>query len=74
MESLPKRSPVADVPWSVMRAQWTRLPAASITCTENWLPHSGEELRGYPIFFHYLNLKINTPEHELITDVHLPLK
>jgi AraC family transcriptional regulator len=40
----------------------------------NWLPHSGEELRGYPIFFHYLNLKINTPEHELLTDVHLPLK
>ena len=40
----------------------------------NWLPYSGEELRGYPIFFHYLNLKINTPEHELLTDVHLPLK
>lgn len=39
-----------------------------------WLPKSGEELRGFPIYFHYLNLKSNTPEHELLTDVHLPLK
>jgi AraC family transcriptional regulator len=40
----------------------------------NWLPHSGEELREFPVYFHYLNLRINTPEHELLTDVHLPLK
>jgi AraC family transcriptional regulator len=40
----------------------------------NWLPHSGEELRDFPVYFHYLNLKANTPEHELLTDVHLPLK
>jgi AraC family transcriptional regulator len=40
----------------------------------NWLPHSGEELRDFPVYFHYLNLKSNTPEHELLTDVHLPLK
>lgn len=40
----------------------------------NWLPHSGEELRDFPVYFHYLNLKTNTPEHELLTDVHLPLK
>jgi hypothetical protein len=40
----------------------------------NWLPNSGEELRDYPIFFHYLNLKMDTPKHELLTDVHLPLK
>ena len=40
----------------------------------NWLPHSGEELRDFPAFFHYLSLKSNTPEHELLTDVHLPLK
>jgi AraC family transcriptional regulator len=39
-----------------------------------WLPNSGEELRGFPIYFHYLNLKADTPEHELLTDVHLPLK
>jgi AraC family transcriptional regulator len=40
----------------------------------DWLPHSGEELRDFPVFFMYLNLKSNTPEHELLTDVHLPLK
>ena len=40
----------------------------------NWLPHSGEELRDFPVYFHYLNLRTNTPEHELLTDVHLPLK
>jgi AraC family transcriptional regulator len=39
-----------------------------------WLPKSGEELRGFPIYFQYLNLKSDTPEHELLTDVHLPLK
>jgi AraC family transcriptional regulator len=40
----------------------------------NWLPRSGEELRDFPVYFHYLNLKTDTPEHELLTDVHLPLK
>jgi AraC family transcriptional regulator len=40
----------------------------------NWLPASGEELRDFPVYFHYLNLRQNTPEHELLTDVHLPLK
>ncbi|QGM45005.1 AraC family transcriptional regulator [Methylocystis heyeri] len=39
-----------------------------------WLPGSGEELRDFPLFFHYLNLVSETPEHELITDVYLPLK
>lgn len=40
----------------------------------NWLPRSGEELRDFPVYFHYLNLKTDTPEHELLTEVHLPLK
>lgn len=39
-----------------------------------WLPGSGEELRDFPLFFHYLNLTSDTPEHELITDIYLPLK
>jgi AraC family transcriptional regulator len=39
-----------------------------------WLPSSGEELRDFPLFFHYLNLIPETPEHELVTDVYLPLK
>ena len=39
-----------------------------------WLPQSGEELRDFPLFFHYLKLMPDTPEHELITDIYLPLK
>ncbi len=39
----------------------------------DWLPASGEELRDYPLFFHYLNLLPATPEAELVTDIYLPL-
>ncbi len=39
-----------------------------------WLPNSGEELRDFPVYFHYLNLDHDTPEHEHLTDIHLPLK
>ncbi len=39
-----------------------------------WLPGSGEELRDHPVYFRYLNLRQNTKEHELLTDVHLPIK
>ena len=40
----------------------------------DWLPGSGEDLRDFPLFFHYLNLIPETPEHELVTDIYLPLK
>ncbi|PUA18608.1 GyrI-like domain-containing protein [Glaciimonas sp. PCH181] len=39
-----------------------------------WLPESGEELRDFPLYFHYRNLMPETPEHALITDIYLPLK
>ena len=39
-----------------------------------WLPESGEELRDFPLFFHYLNLIPDAAEHELVTDIYLPLK
>ncbi|ERE06033.1 AraC family transcriptional regulator [Pseudogulbenkiania ferrooxidans] len=39
-----------------------------------WLPASGEALRDFPVYFHYLNLASDTPEHLLLTDVHLPLR
>ncbi|MGH1540303.1 MAG: AraC family transcriptional regulator [Arenicella sp.] len=38
-----------------------------------WLPESGEELRDFPCFFHYLNLFPEVAEHELVTDIYLPL-
>ena len=39
-----------------------------------WLPQSGEQLRDFPIFFHYVNVGPEVKEHEMITDVYLPLK
>jgi len=39
-----------------------------------WLPDSGEELRDFPCFFHYLNFFPEVAESELITDIYLPLK
>jgi AraC family transcriptional regulator len=40
----------------------------------DWLPESGEELRDFPVFFHYLKRVPDVPEHEQVTDVYLPLK
>lgn len=39
-----------------------------------WLPKSGEELRDFPCFFEYRNFFPEVAEHELITDIYLPLK
>ena len=41
---------------------------------KQWLPNSGEELRDFPCFFHRVNLFPDIPEHEIITDIYLPLK
>lgn len=40
---------------------------------EEWLPKSGEKLRDYPVFFHYVNVDPDVQEHKMITDVYLPL-
>ena len=39
-----------------------------------WLPQSGEQLRDFPCYFHYINLFPQVAEHQLITDIYLPLK
>lgn len=39
-----------------------------------WLPKSGEELRDFPLFFNYINMFPEQAEHELLTDIYLPLK
>lgn len=39
-----------------------------------WLPNSDEEVRDAHLFFHYLNLRSQVADHELITDIYLPLK
>lgn len=39
----------------------------------NWLPQSGETLRDFPVFFHYIERMPKVQEHEQVTDVYLPL-
>ena len=41
---------------------------------EIWLPQSGEALRDFPMFFHYVNVGPAVTEQEMVTDVYLPLK
>ncbi|KAB7761991.1 AraC family transcriptional regulator [Xanthomonas maliensis] len=38
-----------------------------------WLPGGGEVAGAFPMFFHYVNVGPNVQEHEMITDVYLPL-
>lgn len=40
----------------------------------DWLPDSGEEVRDYPCFFHYLNFIHEVDECDLLTDIYVPLK
>lgn len=40
----------------------------------DWLPTSGETLRDFPLFFRYLNFVHEVGEHELQTDIYLPLR
>jgi AraC family transcriptional regulator len=39
-----------------------------------WLPASGEQVRDFPIFFHYVNVGPGVKESEMMTDVYLPLR
>lgn len=39
-----------------------------------WLPASGESPGDFPMFFHYVNVGPGVLDHEMITDVYLPLK
>jgi AraC family transcriptional regulator len=41
---------------------------------EKWLPGSGELLRDFPMFFHYVNVGPGVRDEDMITDVYLPLK
>lgn len=51
-----------------------RLDEGAYYLYREWLPQSGEELRDFPMFFHYLNLQPEVAEHELVTDIYLPLR
>lgn len=48
--------------------------APAVWLYRDWLPQSGEDLRDFPIFFHYVNVGPDVKEQEMVTDVYLPLK
>lgn len=52
----------------------TRMGESIYPLYRNWLPESGEELRDFPLYFHYVNLLPETAEGDLVTDIYLPLK
>lgn len=41
---------------------------------DDWLPASGERLRDFPLFFHYVNVGPAVADADMITDVYLPLR
>ena len=47
---------------------------AAAYLTETWLPASGETLRDFPLIFHYVNVGPLIAEHDMITDVYLPIE
>ena len=53
-------------PYSGLQAAWNDL-------FSNWLPTSGYTLTGTPGYELYINNMGNTPEAELITEIHLPV-
>jgi AraC family transcriptional regulator len=49
------------------------IPAADYLYRK-WLPESGEELRDYPPFFHYINVGPDVKDKDMLTDIYLPIK
>jgi len=48
--------------------------SSAIYLHDLWLPQSGEVLRDFPIFFHYVNVGPQVKTAEMITDVYLPVR
>ncbi len=40
----------------------------------DWLPKSGENLRDFPLFLQRVSFFPDVPEHEMITDIYLPIQ
>ena len=47
--------------------------SAAVYLFDEWFPNSGESLGNFPMFFDYVNVGPQLREHEMITDVYLPL-
>ncbi len=51
-----------------------RIAESANALYREWLPLSGEELRDFPLLFHYIKRIPEVAEHEQVTDIYLPLK
>lgn len=52
----------------------SKLMDSYIALCGQWAPQSGREIKSEPSIEHYLNSPHDTPEDELITDSHIPIK
>ena len=50
------------------------LEAAAAFLYRDWLPESGEEVRGFPFYCQRVSFFPDVPEHEAVTDLFLPLR
>jgi AraC family transcriptional regulator len=50
------------------------LEQAALYLYSQWLPHSGETVRDFPLYLQRHCFFPDVPEHEAITDVFLPLE
>lgn len=50
------------------------LSIENLSKVANLSKNNEEELRDFPCFFNYINMFPEIPEHDLITDIYLPLK
>jgi AraC family transcriptional regulator len=50
------------------------LEPAALCLYRDWLPASGEETRDFPLYCQRVNFFPDVPEHEVITDLFLPLR
>ncbi|QLQ32615.1 MAG: AraC family transcriptional regulator [Candidatus Thiothrix singaporensis] len=69
-----KQIPAGRCATVLHRGSLERIADSIYPLYREWLPESGEELRDFPLFFQYLKLPPDTPEHELETAIYLPLK
>lgn len=50
------------------------LESAALFLYRDWLPASGEEARDFPLYCHRVSFFPDVPEHQAVTDLHLPLR
>lgn len=58
----------------IHKGSYRNIPQTFVAMLGSWFPESGEELTNTPPLEVYLNCPSVTPEHELLTELRIPLK